>query len=109
MLCSAQCVSFKSDEEIKRCSWCNAVVLKNLIILYEIEEKIFLLDGEGTEQKATLSIGEGFVPSSEFEVLCDGYHSFVSDGEIMYKPEFGNSYKVTSPGGPNSTKPLFEE
>ena len=109
MLCSSWCVSFKSEADIEGCSWCNAVILEkpNYTICNRRENNF--LDGEGTEQKSTLSVGEGFDAPSEFEVLCDGFHAVVSDGEPMYKPEYGHSYKVISPGGPSNTKPLFEE
>ena len=46
--------------------------------------------------------------ADEFEVLCDGYHTNLQ-GQGMYKPEFGHLYKVTGEGGPENTKPLFEE
>ena len=109
MLCSAWCVSFKSDSEIKGCNGCNAVSLDkpNYIICNRRENNF--LDGEGTEQTASLSVGDGFSAPTEVEVLCDGFHAVVSDGTPMYKPEYGHSYKVTVPGGPSNTKPLFEE
>jgi len=65
-------------------------------------EKNFL-DGEGTFIQTEMSAGE-----SEYEVLCDGYHTNLQ-GEGTYKPEFGHLYKVTGEGGPENTKPLFEE
>ena len=61
------------------------------------------LDGEGTFIKTDMSDGE-----DENEVLCDGYHTNFQ-GEGTYKPEFGHLYKVTGEGGPENTKPLFEE
>ena len=69
MLCSSWCVSFQSDADIEGCSWCNAVILDkpNYTICNRRENNF--LDGEGTEQKSTLSVGEGFEPPSEFEVL----------------------------------------
>ena len=69
-----------------------------------IREKNFL-DGEGTfiETSMTASGSE-----NEFEVLCDGYHANLQ-GQGMYKPEFGHLYKVIGEGGPENTKPLFEE
>ena len=109
MLCSAWCVSFESQAEITGCNGCNAVSLDkpNYIICNRRENNF--LDGEGTEQVARLSIKEGFTPPTEVEFLCDGFHAVVSDGTPMYKPEYGHSYKVTVPGGPSNTKPLFEE
>ena len=109
MLCSAWCVSFKSDAEISGCNGCNPVSLdKSNYIICNRRENNFL-DGEGTAQTASLSVGDGFTAPTEVEVLCDGFHAVVSDGTPMYKPEYGHSYKVTVPGGPSNTKPLFEE
>ena len=109
MLCSSWCVLFKSESEISGCNGCNTISLDkpNYIICNRRENNF--LDGEGTEQKASLSVGEGFAAPTEVEVLCDGFHAVVSDGTPMYKPEYGHSYKVTIPGGASNTKPLFEE
>ena len=67
-----------------------------------VREKNFL-DGEGTFVATKMTSD-----ANEFEVLCDGYHTNLQ-GQGMYKPEFGHLYKVTGEGGPENTKPLFEE
>lgn len=41
--------------------------------------------------------------------MCDGFHAKVNQGKPSYIPEYGHKYKVTSPGGKENTKPLFEE
>ena len=67
-----------------------------------VREKNFL-DGEGTFIQTSFT-GSG----DELEVLCDGYHANLQ-GQGMYKPENGHLYKVIGEGGPENTKPLFEE
>ena len=67
-------------------------------------EKNFL-DGEGTFISTTMTASGG---QNEFQVLCDGYHANLQ-GQGMYIPEYGHMYKVTGEGGPENTKPLFEE
>ena len=108
MLCSAWCVHFKLDYEIKGTNDCIAYSLDkpNYIICNRRESNF--LDGEGTPQIAKIQVGDDFVPPTEFEVLCDGWHAPQMAHEPTYKPEFGHMYKVTSPGGPENTKPLFE-
>ena len=84
LMCSSWCIYF-SDDSIS----CNG------------RENGFL-DGEGTPQKGS------FTGSAPKEVIfqCDGFHVGKPDMNI---PEFGHQYKVTLPGGPENTKPLFEE
>ena len=108
MLCSAWCVSFKTDTEIKGVMDSIAIKLEkpNYTICNRRESNF--LDGKGTPQIAKLQVDNDFKPPNEFEVLCDGYHAVVSNGEPMYKPEFGHSYTVTGQGGPSNTKPNFE-
>ena len=109
MLCSAWCVSFKSDYEISDVIDSLAVSLDkpNYTICNRRESNF--LDGKGTKQHAKLNVkGNEFKPPTEFEVLCDGYHAPAAGAKPTYKPEYGHSYKVTSPGGPENTKPLFE-
>ena len=84
MMCSGWCI-ISGDEKA-----CN------------IREKNFL-DGEGTFVETTMSGGK-----DEYEVLCDGYHANLQ-GEGMYIPEYGHMFKVTGEGGPENTKPLFED
>ena len=108
MLCSAWCVSFESDAEVE-CNDCNQITADKPNYTFCNKRENNFLDGEGTAQKIGIKAGDGFVPPTEFEVLCDGFHAVVMNGEPMYKPEYGHSYKVTSPGGPGNTKPLFEE
>ena len=109
MLCSSWCVSFKTDSEIKGCYDCNIILSENPNYTFCNKRETNFLDGEGTEQKFGLQVSEGFVAPTEFEVLCDGFHAVAGNGDPMYIPEYGHSYKVTSPGGPSNTKPLFEE
>ena len=68
------------------------------------------LDGEGTPQKVKIQINYAseLVLPKEYEVLCDGFHVGLSQ-DVIYKPEYGHSYKVTGSGGPSNTKPMFEE
>ena len=108
MLCSAWCVHFKSDFEIKQTNDCIPYSLNkpNYIICNRRESNF--LDGEGTPQIAKIQVDDNFVPPTEFEVLCDGFHAPQMSHEPTYKPENGHMYKVTSPGGPENTKPLFE-
>ena len=63
------------------------------------------LDGEGTFIETTMSSSSS---QNEIQFLCDGYHVNLQ-GEGTYKPEFGHLYKVIGEGGPENTKPLFEE
>ena len=84
MMCSGWCI-ISGDEKA-----CN------------IREKNFL-DGEGTFVETSMSGGK-----DEYEVLCDGYHANLQ-GEGMYIPEYGHMFKVTGEGGPENTKPLFED
>ena len=89
----------------------NATVLVKDASHYQIcnrrESNIF--DGEGTPQIAKLQLDKNnFEAPTEFEVLCDGFHDKESKGEPHYIPEYGHLYKVTAPGGPENTKPLYE-
>jgi len=84
LLCSSWCIYF-SDDNVA----CNG------------RENGFL-DGEGTAQKGSF---KGSAPK-EVVFQCDGFHVGKPD---MNFPEYGHSYKVTLPGGPENTKPLFEE
>ena len=110
MLCSSWCVLFESDVEIEQVHDCIAQSLDkpNYIICNRRESNF--LDGEGTPQVAKLQIKdkENFVAPTEFKVLCDGFHAPQMSHEHTYKPEYGHMYKVTSPGGPENTEPLFE-
>ena len=110
MLCSAWCVLFTSDIEIEQVHDCipQSLDKPNYIICNRRESNF--LDGEGTPQVAKLQIKntENFVPPTEFKVLCDGFHAPQMSHEHTYKPEYGHMYKVTSPGGPKNTEPLFE-
>ena len=110
MLCSAWCVLFTSDVDIEQVNDCIAESLDkpNYIICNRRESNF--LDGEGTPQVAKLQIKdkENFVAPTEFKVLCDGFHAPQMSHEHTYKPEYGHMYKVTSPGGPENTEPLFE-
>ena len=84
MMCSGWCI-ISGDQKV-----CNR------------REKNFL-DGEGTFIETSMSGGQ-----NEYEVLCDGYHANLQ-GQGMYIPEYGHMYKVIGEGGPENTKPLFEE
>ena len=86
MMCSGWCVIAGDNKA------CNA------------REKNFL-DGEGTFVTTSLTVSGD---QKEFQVLCDGYHANLQ-GQGMYIPEYGHMYKVTGEGGPENTKPLFEE
>ena len=104
MLCSSWCISFKLDYDINGVY--DATILKKEKPNYQIcnKRETNFLDGKGTPQKARLQVGHDFVPPTEFEVLCDGFNA--QGG--TYKPEYGHRYKVTAPGGPQNTKPLYE-
>ena len=109
MLCSSWCVSF--DMETKLENVYDATVLVNEAPHYQIcnRRESNFLDGEGTPQVAKLQLDKNnFVAPTEFEVLCDGFHAKESNGEPHYIPEYGHLYKVTAPGGPENTKPLYE-
>ena len=84
LLCSSWCIYFSDSEVV-----CN------------VRENGFL-DGEGTPQTGKFS---GSAPK-EVVFQCDGFHVGKPNMNI---PEFGHQYKVTLPGGPSNTKPLFEE
>ena len=79
--------------------WC---VIQGSNKACNIRENNFL-DGEGTFVKTSLTAS-----GDEYEVLCDGYHAG-GHTEGIYKPEWGHLYKVTGEGGPENTKPQFEE
>ncbi len=110
MLCSAWCVHFTLDAEIEQVHDCIAQSLEkpNYIICNRRESNF--LDGHGTHQVAKLQLknGDNFEAPTEFKVLCDGFHAPQMSHEHTYKPEYGHMYKVTSPGGPENTEPLFE-
>ena len=77
--------------------WC---IISGETKVCNVRETNFL-DGEGTFIQTSFSGNE-----DELEVLCDGYHA---SRQGIYKPENGHLYKVTGEGGPENTKPLFEE
>ena len=110
MLCSAWCVHFTLDIDIEQVHDCipQSMEKPNYIICNRRESNF--LDGEGTPQVAKLQIRdrESFKAPTEFKVLCDGFHAPVMAHPHTYKPEYGHMYKVTSPGGPENTEPLFE-
>ena len=109
MLCSAWCVSF--DLETKVDNVYDATVLVKDPPHYQIcnRRESNFLDGAGTPQVAKLQLDRNnFVAPTEFEVLCDGFHAKANNGQPHYIPEYGHLYKVTSPGGPENTKPLYE-
>jgi len=108
MLCSAWCVSF--DLETKVDNVYDATVLVKDPPHYQIcnRRESNFLDGKGTPQVAKLQLDRNnFVAPTEFEVLCDGFHAKANNGQPHYIPEYGHLYKVTSPGGPENTKPLY--
>ena len=107
MVCSAWCVSFTSNVKIEAIYGCTPYLneFPNYIVCNARDTHY--LDGEGTEQKANFIINDSsFQPPTEYEVLCDGFHAADNQGEPIYKPEFGKSYKVTGEGGPSNTVPL---
>ena len=109
MLCSAWCVSF--DMETKLENVYDATVLVKDPPHFQIckRRESNFLDGKGTPQIAKLQLDKNnFVAPTEFEVLCDGFHAKSNTGKPHYIPEYGHLYKVTSPGGPENTKPLYE-
>mgnify|MGYP004444709445 CR=1 FL=1 len=110
MLCSSWCVSFTADIDLQAVYDATAYKMEkpNYIICNRRESNF--LDGEGTPQVAKLQINgaDSFKAPTEFEVLCDGFHAPASQKTPTYKPEYGHKYKVTSPGGPENTKPLYE-
>ena len=110
MMCSAWCVSFTTETKIEGAYDCTAYKLEppNFTICNRRDNGF--LDGEGTPQKVKIQINYAseLVQPKEYEVLCDGFHVGLSQ-DVIYKPEYGHSYKVTGEGGPSNTKPLFEE
>ena len=109
MLCSGWCVSF--DMETKLENVYDATVLVKDPPHFQIcnRRESNCLDGEGTPQVAKLQLDKNnFKAPTEFEVLCDGFHAKSNNGEPHYIPEYGHLYKVTAPGGPENTKPLYE-
>ena len=84
LLCSSWCIYFSNDDVV-----CNG-------------RETGFLDGEGTPQKGMFN---GNAPS-EVVFQCDGFH-VGSPG--MNIPKYGHQYKIILPGGPQNTKPLFEE
>ena len=109
MLCSGWCVSFEMETEITAIY--DATVLVQDAPHYQIcnKRETNFLDGEGTPQKCSFQLDRtSFVAPTEFEVLCNGFHAKANRGEPHYIPEYGHLYKVTSPGGPENTKPLYE-
>ena len=109
MLCSGWCVSF--DMETKLENVYDATVLVKDPPHFQIcnRRESNCLDGEGTPQVAKLQLDKNnFKAPTEFEVLCDGFHAKANNGEPHYIPEYGHLYKVTAPGGPENTKPLYE-
>ena len=107
MLCSSWCVSFKADFPIDGIFQAVAYLKDPPNYIVCNERSSGFLDGKGTEQTAQLLILESnFVPPTEFEVSCGGFQ-FSENPKFI--PEYGHSYKVTSPGGKGNTKALFEE
>ena len=109
MLCSSWCVSFDMETTIENIY--DATFLVKDKPHYQIcnRRESNFLDGEGTPQVAKLQLDKAnFKAPTEFEVLCDGFHAKQSQGEPDYKPEYGHLYKVTAPGGPENTEPLYE-
>ena len=109
MLCSSWCVSFDMETTIENIY--DATFLVKDKPHYQIcnRRESNFLDGEGTPQVAKLQLDKAnFKAPPEFEVLCYGFHAKQSQGEPDYKPEYGHLYKVTAPGGPENTEPLYE-
>ena len=109
MLCSSWCVTFDMDTDIQDVY--DATFRINEKPHYQIcnRRESNFLDGEGTPQVAKLQLDKNnFVAPTEFEVLCDGFHAKPNRGEPHYIPEYGHLYKVTAPGGPENTEPLYE-
>ena len=84
LICSSWCIYFSNSDVV-----CNG-------------RETGFLDGEGTPQNGKFN---GNVPN-EVVFQCDGFHV---GNPNMNIPEYGHQYKVTLPGGPQNTKPLFEE
>ena len=105
MICSSWCVSWKSDADFGNIY--HSYVVSNEKPNYTVcnDRDTGFLDGDGGVQYGSFNIMGDFTPPTEFEVLCDGFHHGKPG---VYKPEFGHKYKVTAPGGPENTKPLFE-
>ena len=111
MICSGWCVSFKTEFDIQGVMDSFAISLDKSKVIICNKRETYFLDGEGNPQSAKLSFKDysvKFKLPDEVEVLCDGYHAPDSNGKPTYKPEYGHSYKVTLPGGPEKTKPLYE-
>ena len=109
MLCSGWCVSFEMETKI--IDIYDATILSKETPHYHFcnKRETNYLDGEGTPQKASFQLDrDNFVAPTEFEVLCNGFHAKANTGDAHYIPEYGQLYKVTSPGGPENTKPLYE-
>ena len=109
MLCSSWCVSFDIENKLENVY--DATVLVKDSPHYQIcnRRESNCLDGEGTPQVAKLQLDKNnFKAPTEFEVLCDGFHAKLNNGELDYKPEYGHLYKVTAPGGPENNKYLYE-
>ncbi len=110
LMCASWCVHFTYDFTI------NAIYDSTPLskdppdyIVCNVRDTGFL-DGEGTQQHATMQINdkENYKAPTEFKVLCNGYNAHEGSSKPAYIPEFGQMYKVTSPGGPSNTEPLFE-
>ena len=110
MMCSSWCVSFTTETKIDGAYDCTAYKLDTPNYMICNRRDSGFLDGEGTPQKAKLNINYAskLVVPDEYEVLCDGFHVGLSQDTIL-KPEIGHKYKVIGSGGPENTKPLFEE
>ena len=110
MMCSSWCVSFTTETLIEGAYDCTAFKLEppNFTICNRRDNGF--LDGEGTPQKVKVQINYAseLVVPKEYEVLCDGFHVGLSQ-DVIYKPEYGHTYKVTGEGGPENTEPLFEQ
>ena len=107
MTCSSWCVSFKTNFVIEGIFQAVPYLKEHPNYIVCNERSSGFLDGKGTEQKAQLLIlDSNFVEPTEFEVSCGG---FQFSEHPKFIPEYGHSYKVTSPGGPENTKALFTE
>ena len=107
MVCSAWCVSFTLNVKIEAIYGCTPYLQDHPNYIVCNTRDNHYLDGEGTAQNANFIINDNnFEPPKEYEVLCDGFHAADNQGQPIYKPEFGKSYRVTGEGGPSNTVPI---
>ena len=111
MMCSNWCVTFKSNMQIDGFYDSTPIIREKPNYKVCNKRGTGFLDGEGTFQDATMNVNwqSTFEESTEFEVLCDGFHPTTMETVYQLIPEYGHSYKVTGNGGPENTKALFEE